>query len=147
MLKDYIDEHVVQLNAQVSGWEHAVRTAGQLLLDTNQVEQAYVDGMVDAIKELGPYVVIAPGIAFAHARPDSSVKKDCISVLTLDTPVEFGSAENDPVDTVFAFGATSKDCHMSVLTNLCEFLSDDDNLTFLRETDNKAQLVEKMCEY
>jgi len=44
--------------------------AGAFLVDTDAVFPSYVDAMVRAVEELGPYMVVAPGIALAHARPE-----------------------------------------------------------------------------
>ena len=39
--------------------------------------------MIRMIEEHGPYVVIAPGLALAHARPGPEVLADGLSVVTL----------------------------------------------------------------
>ena len=86
--------------------------AGAFLVDTDAVFPSYVDAMVRAVEELGPYMIVAPGIALAHARPEDGVKRMCMSLVRLASPVEFGSEANDPVDLVFAFGAVDKEAHL-----------------------------------
>jgi len=50
--------------------------AGAFLVDTDAVFPSYVDAMVRAVEELGPYMVVAPGIALAHARPEDGGETD-----------------------------------------------------------------------
>ena len=57
--------------------------------------------MINAVEELGPYIVIIPHIAIAHARPSDNVLKNGISLITLKEPVEFGNKDNDPVYYIF----------------------------------------------
>jgi len=40
------------------------------------------------------------------------VKRMCMSLVRLASPIEFGSEANDPVDLVFAFGAVDKEAHL-----------------------------------
>jgi hypothetical protein len=40
--------------------------------------------MIRMIEEHGPYVVIAPGLALAHARPGPDVLADGLAVVTLE---------------------------------------------------------------
>ena len=104
MLSDYITKDLVKLQVQVDDWEGAVRAGGQLLLDGGICEERYVDAMVDAVRRLGPYMVLAPGIALAHGRPEDGVLKAGMSIINLAEPVEFGSEANDPVYLVISFG-------------------------------------------
>lgn len=74
MLKNYINDQVVEVNVEVKNWEEAVRLGGKLLEEDGAVEHSYIDAMVDTVKNMGPYIVIAPGIAMPHARPEAGAK-------------------------------------------------------------------------
>lgn len=56
----------VMVDYEADDWEDAVRQSGILLRDSGAVTDAYVDAMVENIKENGPYVVIWPGTALPH---------------------------------------------------------------------------------
>jgi PTS system ascorbate-specific IIA component len=88
-----------------------------------------VDRCIATVEELGPYMVVAPGVALAHARPEDGAVALGLSAVTLREPVEFGHAENDPVDVVFAFGSPDRDQHVGLLgalaRRLTEGLADD----------------------
>ena len=110
--------------------DSAIRASGELLVASGRVTGEYVDQMVAAVEEFGPYIVIAPGIALAHARPSESVLSTGLSLAVLAEPIEFGS-HNDPVRLVFGLAAKDHDGHMTVLASLAERLTDEDYVNSL----------------
>jgi PTS system ascorbate-specific IIA component len=125
-------------------WRAAVRAAAELLVDAGAAEPRYVDRCIATVEELGPYMVVAPGVALAHARPEDGAVGLGLSAVTLREPVEFGHAENDPVDVVLAFGSPDRDQHVGLLgalaRRLTEGLADD-----LREAGDESE-VRKLME-
>ena len=122
----------ISLAVQVQDWQEAVRKAGKLLVDSGAVEARYVQAMIDMVKEIGPYIVIAPGVALPHARPEQGVKRPGMSLVTLATPVSFGNENNDPVDLVVAFGAPDSQGHIDAIRDLARLLEDENRLKKLR---------------
>jgi len=94
VLKDLLTEKTIKLNVRANNWEEAIRIGGELLVENDYVEQSYVDAMVKNVKEMGPYIVIAPGVAMPHARPEDGVKRVCMSLVTLEEPVVFDNKES-----------------------------------------------------
>lgn len=105
-------------------WREAVAFAGDLLVASGRVTVDYTAQMIAAVEEFGPYIVIAPGIALAHARTGESVLETGLALLALATPVEFGNAANDPVRLVFALSAVDHDSHIEVMSQLASALTD-----------------------
>jgi PTS system ascorbate-specific IIA component len=105
--------------------EQAIRASGELLVSSGRVTAEYVEQMLAAVEEFGPYIVIAPGIALAHARPSEAVLETGLSLAVLAAPVEFGS-HNDPVRLVFGLAALDHESHLGVLAALAERLSDEE---------------------
>jgi len=108
----------------VSDWQHAIRAACHPLVEAEAFEQRYVDRCVAIVEEQGPYMVLAPGIALAHARPEDGVNKLALGVAVLQAPVRFGHPDNDPVDLVLTFGSPDKDAHVGLLSALARHLSE-----------------------
>lgn len=104
-------------------WPAAVRAAGQALVDQGCAEERYVDRCVTQVQADGPYIVVAPGIALAHARPEDGARALGVSVAVLDRPVSFGHPANDPVDVVFAFCSPDRDAHVGLLSALARQLA------------------------
>ncbi|AYY14566.1 PTS sugar transporter subunit IIA [Actinobacteria bacterium YIM 96077] len=103
-------------------WRAAITESCRPLLDAGAVTDRYPARCVELIEEHGPYVVLAPGLALAHARPEDGVKQLCLASATLAEPVEFGHADNDPVDLVLAFGSPDDAQHLGLLQALAEHL-------------------------
>jgi mannitol/fructose-specific phosphotransferase system IIA component (Ntr-type) len=122
-LKDALNARTVKTKVFVTSWEQAVKEAGAVMVQANRVEARYIDAMKKTSREVGPYSAIAPGIAMPHARPEDGVIQTDFSLVTLEKPVAFGNAENDPVDLVLAFGGTDKETHIQALKNLADVIS------------------------
>ena len=131
MLSDYISAEQIQLQIPVQDWKEAVRAGGDLLVRAGVCEPRYVDAMIQVVEKLGPYMVLAPGIALAHARPEDGVLRVGMSIVTLSTPVDFGSETNDPVRLVISFGGIDKNSHVGMLQELAVFLTEQSNQDLL----------------
>jgi mannitol/fructose-specific phosphotransferase system IIA component (Ntr-type) len=140
-LGDLLAPETVRARVPATSWQEASAIAGQLLVETGRAEARYIPAMQSALQELGPYAVIAPGIALLHARPDDGVLAPCLALVTLARPVEFGSRENDPVDLVFALGAVDKTAHLAALQELANLLMDQQLLVRLRAAADDQALL------
>ena len=144
MLEHLLSVDMIELGVEAEDWEDAIQKASAPLLAFDKITPVYVDNMIQAVKELGPYIAVMPGIAFAHARPDESVLETCMSMITLKEPVNFGSKQNDPIGIVFAFGAKNGDDHLKALQDLARFLMSDENIKFLKEESSKEKIIDKL---
>jgi PTS system ascorbate-specific IIA component len=115
----------IRIGETASDWQAAVRLAGDALVASGATTPDYTAEMVTTVEQLGPYIVIAPGIALAHARPSPAVLRAGISLVTLLEPVAFGHRENDPVYLVIGLAAVDEEGHITALSTLAEFLSDE----------------------
>ncbi|GAA1743173.1 PTS sugar transporter subunit IIA [Aeromicrobium alkaliterrae] len=123
-LASLLEGDAIALDVQAPDHEAAIRLAGMLLEQTGVAEAAYTQSMVDNVAENGPYIVIAPGFAFAHARPSEAVHRTGLSWVRLASPVPFGHATNDPVTLVVALAAKDDGAHTSAMAELAEVIGD-----------------------
>ena len=98
---------------------------GDIKADVILTAQQYIDEMIQAVYDLGPYMVLMPGFALAHAEPSPAVLKDDMSLILLDKPVEFHS-ENDPVTIVLCVACVNRDSHREALIRVAAALMEDD---------------------
>ncbi|MDE7015062.1 MAG: PTS sugar transporter subunit IIA [Kineothrix sp.] len=127
-MKNYVSAETTALKQCAGSWEEAVRYAGRLLEEAGTIKSAYTNAMVTLVKELGPYIVVMPGVALAHARPAGNVWKNSIAVITLEEGVNFGNESNDPVFVVFAVAACNDDEHLDLFQTVAEFLEKEENV-------------------
>jgi mannitol/fructose-specific phosphotransferase system IIA component (Ntr-type) len=143
-IKQLLTSERVATGIRAENWEAAVRAAGRLLVESGGAEESYIQGMINTTKELGAYIVIAPGLAIPHSRPEDGVIQPCMAVAVLETPVPFGHTENDPVSVLIAFGAVDHSQHIAALQQMAEILSDPDNLAALRTAKTPEKILEIM---
>lgn len=120
---NWINKKTIRVNVKAENWEEAVKISGELLVETGMAEPRYINEMVKTTKELGPYCVIAPGIAIPHGRPEFGVLETGYSAITLTKPVEFGNPDNDPVFLVIALCAVDHDSHIKTLSSMARVIS------------------------
>lgn len=114
----------ITTKATANNWREAIRLSGDGLVAGGATTNEYTDQMITAVEEHGPYIVIAPGIALAHARPSEAVLHAGLSWVSLETPVKFGHPKNDPVTLVIGLAATDHTAHINVLKATAAVLSD-----------------------
>jgi len=114
----------IHTGVRVRDWHAAIEEAGNLLVAVGAVEPRYVQAMIRAVDEHGPYIVIYPGVALAHALPEEGSLSLAFSLIILDPPVLFGNEENDPIRAVFALAAVDGESHLAAIEDLMELLDD-----------------------
>lgn len=142
MMMDYLSPETIELQGDATTWEVAVAAAGDLLVTTGKCTPRYTRAMINAIREAGPYIVFAPGIALVHARPEDGALALGLSLVTLRTPVEFGSEANDPVSLVFAFCSTDNHSHVDLIAALAKFIDDADHRQQLMQAQATADVIQ-----
>jgi mannitol/fructose-specific phosphotransferase system IIA component (Ntr-type) len=140
-VKELIRENLIEVDVVVEDWQGAIRAAGKLMVKDDAVEERFVDAMIRVATEFGPYIVVAPGIALPHARPEDGVIKASIAIVRLKTPVEFGNEDNDPVYLVVALAAIDHNQHIDGLRQLAMVLGDDDKIEAIKKATSKEELL------
>lgn len=137
-------ESAIIIRARADDWRAAVRLAGRALVASGATKPGYADEMIRMIDEHGPYVVIAPRLALAHARPGPDVLTDGLAVVTLATPVYFGHPHNDPVSVVLGLAIKSSDAHIEAVAELANIFNDSSAISRLANAASVAEVLEIM---
>lgn len=128
-------------HVDVADWREAIDAVGALLIEGGACTPEYVTAMAAGVEEFGPYIVVAPGVAIPHARPESGALVQGSAVITLSTPRDFGNPANDPVDTLIAFTAANKESHLESLQTIASLLGDDDAMASVRSAATNEELM------
>ena len=142
MITDFLHEGTVQLQLKAENRDQAIALSAAPLVERKKIEESYIQRMQQAVEDMGPYMVILPGIALAHAKPGEDVLEECLSLATFSTPVVFGHKKNDPVKAVFTLASPAKDTHLQVLLSVSKLLTRPEFLEMLFTTSNVAELLE-----
>lgn len=141
LAKQLLALDTVLLQAEASDWKGAVRLGVDLLVHAGTVEPGYYDAIVKMTEELGPWYVLAPGMAMPHARPEEGVIRNSFALVTLKTPVNFGEPDNDPIDILVTLAATdAKTMTEESIASVANFLDDEDRIRRLRAAATRSDL-------
>ena len=78
--------------------------------------------------------------------PDVSVNKTGLSLITLSKPVCF-DCDNDPVDIVLTLAATDDTSHLQKLQSMAEFISDEENIEFIKNAKSAEEVAKAINEF
>lgn len=121
MLDKFVTPEDVMLQESCKDWEDAIDRGTAPLLQRKIIEPSYVEAIKNNHRQM-PYMVIAPGIMLAHARPEAGAHAVGITLMTLAEPVEFGNELNDPVKFVITLATPDNKSHVKLLEALTAFL-------------------------
>jgi PTS system ascorbate-specific IIA component len=139
-----LNEAGIVLSAEAEDWRAAVRVAGGALVSMGAARDGYSDEMIRMIEEHGPYVVIAPGLALAHARPGPDVLADGLAVVTLEQPVPFGHPHNDPVRVVLGLAILRVETHLASVAAIANIFNDSDAVNALAAATTPDEVLQIM---
>ena len=140
MLKTWLSDATIALRQSVETWPQALDICARPLLKADVIEPAYVTAIVEQHQRLGPYYVLAPGLAMPHARPEEGAKGLGLSLLKLQQGVSFGSEEFDPVDIIIMLAAPDKHSHIEMISALAELFSSDEDMSELHRANTLEEI-------
>ena len=140
MTLEILSSDKVQVLEQVESWREAINIAASPLQEQGYFQQDYIDDMIRSVEKLGPYIVIAPEIAIAHARPNNNVKKIGLSLLKLNQHINF-SEEGHYASLVFVLSAIDNEGHLEVLRSLATTLGNQQTVKNLLNAQTSSEII------
>ena len=118
-MSEVIEARNIKLNVDASDWRDSMVKSGQLLVDSDYITKDYIDLTIKCVEENGPYIVIIPGL-------------DC---------------DNDPVDIDLTLAATDDTSHLQKLQSMAEFISDEENIEFIKNAKSAEEVAKAINEF
>jgi len=141
-LKEHLlSREAVKLQATASDWKEAVKIGTDLLEKAGTITPQYYKEILMSVEELGPYFLLAPGMAMPHARPEGGVIDTSFALVTLKTPVNFGDPDNDPIDILITLAA--KDAatqNEEAIVQVVTLLDEEETVEKLRKAETMEDL-------
>lgn len=147
MLKEILNERLVQTDVECGDWRACVRACGKLLVDEGKIDEPFIDSMIETVEELGPYMILMPKVVFFHGRPSGYVHEACLSLITLKNSVRFTEFDNQEIRCAFGFGAVDADSHVEMLTHVAKLLQDTEFIALITGNGSKEAIMEKISQY
>lgn len=139
MKQKIIEEDAIRLNVLAKDWEEAVRYCGEVLVETGIVEIAYIEAIINGIKKFGPYILIAPGVALPHARPEDGVIKEGICIIILQEEVAFEPGKE--IKVLIGLAAKDNESHIKILQKIAEVISEEESMEQLKNAKGKEEIL------
>lgn len=143
-LSDLLTGQMIQIKREAADWRSAICEASEPLLKDGRIDEAYIDAMISKVEALGPYIVVAPGIAIAHGKPQDGVRRLGISLLRLEQPVAFSEEARHQVQIILVLAAIDGESHLKALSELTILLREKENLIRLKEAKTKEEILQQL---
>lgn len=140
MTLEVLTKDKIIIKDKVEDWKQAIQKASTPLLEQNIIKDGYINSMIKSVEELGPYIVIAPEIAIAHARPDNNVNKVGLSLLKLKEHINF-SKDDHYASLIFVLSAIDNDSHLTILKSLAQLLGNMEKVQHLLNSNSKEEIL------
>lgn len=125
MLKEsLIENNSIKLNQSAANWEDAIKIGTDALVASGAIEPRYYDNIIAKIKELGPYIVLAPGLAMPHSRPEDGAIKTAFGLTTLSEPVNFNG---ELVSVLVTLASSDSNNHIEGIVEITQIFDDPES--------------------
>jgi mannitol/fructose-specific phosphotransferase system IIA component (Ntr-type)/transcriptional antiterminator len=123
MLKALLTKGRIKIKDSVEDWKEAIYLAAKPLEEDGSIEPAYTKAMILSIENMGPFIVLSPGIAIPHARPEAGVRWMSMSLLKVREKVYF--TKEKYANLFFILASTDGNSHLDALRELSALFSDE----------------------
>ncbi len=136
-----IDERQIQLQANATTKNEAIRLAGQLLVESGCIEAGYIASMLGREQVANTY--LGNGIAIPHGLPEDRdlIKRTGVAVVQAPTGVTWNPGET--AQLIVGIAAKS-DEHIEVLRRLTRVLGDKEQVDRLTQTTDPRDIIEAL---
>ena len=122
MIEDILkDEHIL-ITDKTYSWRDAIKFVSTPLYKEGIVTKHYSEAMIESVEKYGPYIIIGPHLALAHARPEDGAKQLGLSLAVFKNPVSFGEEDNEQVQVIFCLSAVDSFSHLNIMKSLVNLI-------------------------
>ena len=147
MLNQWLTGQTVKIVDSVKDWKEAIELCATPLLENQSITPNYIDAIFQLHESIGPYYVLAPGIAMPHARPEQGVNNLGLSMLLVKNGVNFNSEENDPVYLITLLAASDSTSHIEMLTQLASLFAESNDVDTIFNAKNIDEILTVIDRY
>lgn len=133
MLDELITKKTYQYTEEKLTWQEAIALSAKPLLESNAIEETYIDAMIGKVKEFGAFIDLGKGVAIPHARPEDGVNHVGMAMLNLKEPIYLLDDPTHEIRLLICIAAVDNQTHLKALSHLTGIL---------RNTKNVQQLIE-----
>ena len=147
MLETWLNDKALQVEETVNDWPQALELCARPLLAAGIITPQYLTAIATQHQQLGPYYVLAPGLAMPHARPEEGAKGMGLSLLKVNHGVSFGSQDFDPVRVIVMLAAPDKNSHIDMISSLAQLFSSEEDMAQLQQASTVEEIKKIIQRY
>ncbi len=137
-----LTEDYIQFVDGAENWEEAIRVSAQPLLVNEKIKDSYIDGMINSVKEFGPYIVIAPNLAMPHARPEAGALEVGYCITLMKEPVSFAEDGSSDAQVFITLACVSDTTHLEMMQQIVMILSEQEKFDALFNAETKQEIID-----
>ena len=137
-MSEILTPETIELKARLGSREEAIRRAGELLVANGNVEDRYIDSMLEREKSVSTYM--GNSVAIPHGTNDSKqwITRSGLSVVTVPDGVEYGDGE---VAHLIIGIAGKGDEHLDILSRISLVVAEEENVERIVQAETKEELI------
>lgn len=140
--REIFQPDMVLPECRAATWSEAIQAAGDLLIRAGYADEHYVREIIRNVTVNGPYFVLFPGIALAHAVAPDLDSDFHASIVRLTSPVSFHHEKNDPVYYVIAFISSDHERNHEKIFSLISLFSNARRLQSFINAETPEEFLE-----
>lgn len=120
---------MIEINTnQNNDWKSAIKQGVKILVNKDYCNMTLYEKIIENVEKNGPYFVLAPQIALAHAEPGPYIKKTGLSLIVFKNKVSFSNDRRHDVNLLFTLSAKDGNDHMEIIRLFANYFSTDKKL-------------------
>jgi mannitol PTS system EIIA component len=137
-MPDILTPDTIELKVKLDSRDEAIRRAGALLVANGNVEDRYIDSMLEREQSVSTYMGNA--VAIPHGTNDSKqwITRSGLSVITVPDGVEYG--DGDVAHLIIGI-AGKGDEHLEILSKISLVVSEEENVEKIVNAETKEELL------
>lgn len=135
----------VMLQVPPAPWDDLVRRSAALLERDGITSPQYIEAIFASIDRNGAYMLVAPGVLLAHARPEEGAISTGMSLITTSEEVPFVADPTKGIRLFFTLAAADTTAHLALVSRLAEVLVDANAMAELVASTDPDHVRRLLC--
>lgn len=146
-LSELFKEDKIIFSNSCKDYKQAIYYGGNVLLEAGEINQEYINAMIENVETYGNYFTINNEFAFPHADPKSGVIKTGVCLLILEEPVYFVDECMGAIKYVCCVAAENGENHKKVLFELVNMFKNTHFNNQFKTCNNSREVFELIQQY
>ncbi|MGL5205729.1 MAG: PTS sugar transporter subunit IIA [Metamycoplasmataceae bacterium] len=120
--------NLIKISNKNLNWKEAINEGVDLLVKNDSCLPIFADKIIESVEKFGPYFILMPKLALAHAAPGDYIKKNGLSLIVFKENIKFSDSSSHDVQLLFTLAAKDESSHIDLLMRFAELFQEDKEL-------------------